>query len=135
MTTEEQAISVFFQARGELRDFINIYFVAIAALLGWLFTHSELQTRYRAFLAVGFILLAALNALGIWYSFEIIEAARLDLGAIGTTAVNPKIVKAINGLFYSGLGFLAFHVVVDALMVVLIFWDQTVRRIARLWGL
>ena len=130
MTTEEQAISVFFQARGEIRDFISIYFVAIAALLGWLFTHSGLQMHYRIFLAVAFILLAALNALGIWYSFQIIEAARLDLEAISAAAENPNIVKQINELFYSGLGFLGFHIVVDALMVALIFWD----KIARLWN-
>ena len=63
--TEEQAISVFFQARGELRAFINIYFIAIAALLGWLFTHQGLPMHYRSFLAVAFLSLAAINGVGI----------------------------------------------------------------------
>ena len=120
--TEEQAINVFFQARGELRAFINIYFLAIAALLGWLFIHRGLPWYFRCFLAVAFILLAAINWIGIWYSFLIIEAAQLELEEIGAP-LNPEIVDVIKWLPFSSSWFLAAHTVVDLLMLVLIFLD------------
>ena len=125
--SEEQAVSVFFEARGELRAFINIYFLAIAALLGWLFTHRRLSWYFRIFLALGFLSLATLNWLGIKYSFLIIDAAQWDLKAIGK-AVNPNIVYIIKGLPFSGNWVLGGHIVLDLLMLALIFrdliWDR-----------
>ncbi|MFQ6028485.1 MAG: hypothetical protein ACE5Q6_13415 [Dehalococcoidia bacterium] len=128
MTTEEQAINVFFQARGEIRAFITIYFGAVAALLGWLLTHREMPLQHRFFLFFAFGLLAAINWIGIFYSFEIIEAVKQDLKGLVEPVENTHIVDEIIKLPFIWQGFLGAHIVIDLLMVALILRNRKDER-------
>lgn len=79
MTANEIA-DLFIVALGKIEFFWNFYVATILIFLGWFIsTRHRISKQAKTFLISGYLLFAAMNVFGLWSSYELAEALRLDL--------------------------------------------------------
>ena len=79
----KDTIDLFIIATDKVEFFWNFYVVSVISLVGWLVTTKRPLTVFLKFLiTVGYLLLAAMNLLGLYNTYNFAEALREDLLAM-----------------------------------------------------
>ena len=71
---------LFVTAIDKIEFYWNFYTVTLLALIGWLVTTKQALDRgLKLLLSVGYLIFVAMNLTGLWGSYTLAEALRLDL--------------------------------------------------------
>ncbi|EKU96792.1 hypothetical protein Lepto7375DRAFT_0706 [Leptolyngbya sp. PCC 7375] len=71
---------------GKVEFYWDFFTIMVLALIGWVVSTNKVFTRRLKFLiAVGYLIFAFMNLLGLWSSYSFAEALRLDLLSVAQT--------------------------------------------------
>lgn len=79
----KDAADFLLKIMGEIRFYWNFYVVTLIALIGWLLSNkNSLSNSLKFLITTGYLIFVAMNILGLYSSYTLAEAIRLDLLAM-----------------------------------------------------
>ncbi len=109
---------LFIASTGRIAFYWNFYVVTLMALIGWLIsTKNPLPRHAKPLVGIGYLAFVAMNISGLWASYALSDALRLDLLSMDSAALMTETYAALDG--YSALSYmpvmtLGIHAVLGA---------------------
>ncbi len=116
----ETIVSTVFNINDQINFLWNFYVVAIAVLLGWIFTTGiDWTVEKRRSILLLYVIFAVVNGTALYEAYYLLEKALIDLeGYVSATGTgSPFLLELIGFGGYGPVGAMIIHVSADVLII------------------
>ena len=127
--TVRDVADLLFAARTRIDFYWNFYIVIVIAVLGWMITVKKaLTVSIKALVTIAFVIAAATNLVGLYSSYSLAEALRVDLLRIGgeSPLTNTRLLLEQHSYAAHRAVAVAVHLVIGAAILATVWYGRLI---------